>query len=79
MAANRYEEKAKPKEVKKPVEEASAPVVPVDVDVAAEAKQLAAGCADLDALRATIEMFEGCALKRGARNTVFSDGNLQRV
>lgn len=75
VAANRYEEKAKPKEVKKPIEEAAAPVVSAEVDVAAEAKQLAASCADLDALRATIEMFEGCALKRGARNTVFSDGN----
>lgn len=75
VAANRYEEKAKPKEIKKPVEEASSPAIPVEVDVAAEAKRLAASCIDLDTLRATIEMFEGCALKRGARNTVFSDGN----
>jgi DNA polymerase len=37
--------------------------------------ELAAGCADLAALRAVMEAFEGCALKRGARNLVFADGN----
>ena len=75
VAANRYDEKATPKEVKQPVVEAAAPVVAKEVDIAKEAARLAAGCADLDALRAAIETFEGCALKRGARNTVFSDGN----
>ena len=75
VPVNRYEEKAKPKEVKKPAVDATAPVVAKEVDIAEEAARLAAGCADLDALRAAIETFEGCALKRGARNTVFSDGN----
>lgn len=75
VAANRYDEKATPKEVKQPVVEAAAPVVAKEVDIAEEAARLAAGCADLDVLRAAIEAFEGCALKRGARNTVFSDGN----
>ena len=72
VGVNRYEEKVKPKKV--PVE---APVVAVDkpVDIPAEAARLAAGCADLEALRAALEGFDGCALKRGARNTVFSDGN----
>lgn len=36
---------------------------------------LAAGCASLDALRAAMAGFEGCALKRGARSLVFADGN----
>jgi DNA polymerase len=36
---------------------------------------LAAACADLAALRATMAAFEGCALKRGARNLVFADGD----
>lgn len=36
---------------------------------------LANACADLDSLRATVEAFDGCELKQGARNTVFCDGN----
>ncbi|MHA3976165.1 uracil-DNA glycosylase [Halovulum sp. GXIMD14794] len=39
-----------------------------------EAEKLAAAAADLPALHAAIAAFEGCALKRGARNTVFADG-----
>jgi uracil-DNA glycosylase len=37
--------------------------------------ELAAGCADLAALKAAMAAFEGCALKQGARNLVFADGN----
>ena len=37
--------------------------------------EIADACADLDALRAAMAAFEGCALKRGARNLVFADGN----
>lgn len=36
---------------------------------------LAAHCTDLTSLRATMEAFDGCALKKGARNFVFCDGN----
>lgn len=36
--------------------------------------ELAAACLDLDALRDAMAAFEGCALKRGARNLVFADG-----
>ena len=36
---------------------------------------LAAACGDLGALRAAIDGFEGSALRRGARNLVFSDGD----
>lgn len=74
VAVNRYEEKAKPK----PKAVVAPPVVETvnePVDISAEATRLAAGCGDLEALRATLEGFDGCALKRGARNTVFSDGN----
>lgn len=49
------------------------PVVP-DVDAVAVARQLAAGAGTLDALRAAMEGFEHCELKRGARRFVFSDG-----
>ena len=75
VGVNRYEEKVKAKTDPKPVPETVAPAVAAPVDAAKETARIAAGCADLDALRATIEAFEGCALKRGARNTVFSDGN----
>ena len=39
------------------------------------ARQLAAGAATLDELRAAFESFDGCALKATATNFVFSDGN----
>ena len=38
-------------------------------------RALSAACTTLDALRSAMERFEGCALKEGARNTVFADGN----
>jgi uracil-DNA glycosylase len=37
--------------------------------------EIAAGCADLAALRAAMAAFDGCPLKHGARNLVFADGN----
>lgn len=56
---------------------AAAPAVvrPAPSDPVADAKAAAAAAGDLAALRAAIEAFEGCELKRGARNTVFSDGD----
>jgi DNA polymerase len=36
---------------------------------------IAAACTDLAGLRAAMAEFEGCALKLGARNLVFADGN----
>ena len=38
---------------------------------------LAASCQSLDALNAAMAAFDGCALKLGAKNTVFADGNRQ--
>lgn len=40
-----------------------------------EAETAAAACADLAALRAALEGFAHCELKKGARNLVFADGN----
>jgi len=51
--------------------EVSVPSGPVDGGAA----DIAAGCRSIDALRLAVEAFEGCALKRGARSTVFCDGN----
>jgi DNA polymerase len=42
----------------------------------ADARALAAAADSIPALRAAIEAFDGCALKKTARNTVFSDGNI---
>lgn len=39
------------------------------------AREAAAAAGDLDALRAALEIFEGCALKRSASRLVFADGN----
>jgi DNA polymerase len=47
----------------------------VEIEADAGAAALAAACGDLAALRAAMAAFEGCALKRGAKNLVFSDGN----
>lgn len=49
------------------------------VAVAADPVQIAQAAADaagtLDDLRVALKAFEGCELKRGAKNTVFGDGN----
>jgi len=39
------------------------------------AREIAARCKTLDALKAAVESFEGCALKVTAKNTVFADGH----
>jgi DNA polymerase len=41
----------------------------------ADARAVAAAAPTLDALRAAVAAFEGCALKRTATNTVFADGD----
>jgi uracil-DNA glycosylase len=72
---NRYEDVAKPVAAPRPV---AAPVVaPAAVmgDAVQAAEAAAAGAGDLAALRAALAGFDGCELKRGARSTVFADGN----
>ncbi len=44
-------------------------------DSIATAMELAASCNTLAELKAALESFEGCPLKKGATNTVFADGN----
>lgn len=41
----------------------------------AKAKEIASAANDLNALMSAIEAFDGCNLKMGAKNTVFSTGN----
>lgn len=54
---------------------AAAPATPEPPPAAVAATEIAARCDSLDALRAALEAFDGCALKLGARNTVFADGH----
>ncbi|WP_045391497.1 uracil-DNA glycosylase family protein [Falsirhodobacter sp. alg1] len=53
----------------------SAPAAPAAPDPVAEAAAMAAASPDLAALRAAVDAFPHCELRRGARNTVFSDGH----
>ena len=51
-----------------------APVPLESPQLVEDARALAAGCATLAELEAAVRAFEGCALKRTAKNTVFADG-----
>jgi DNA polymerase len=70
---NRYEAPARIDTPKQPQAPVAAPE-PAKVDAVEEARQLAAAATDLDSLRAAMEGFAHCDLKRGARQLVFSDG-----
>ena len=56
---------------------AAAPRAPVPLEtpqVVEDARALARGCTTIAELEAAVRAFEGCALKRTAKNTVFADG-----
>ena len=76
IPVNRYELAA---EAPKPLAEkaASRPVAagPIQADPVAAARSAAAHAQSLDTLREAITGFDLCDLKKGARNTVFADGN----
>ncbi len=50
------------------------PVPMIEVDTVAVSRDAAAACGDLETLKAAMEAYEHCELKRGARQLVFSDG-----
>ena len=54
----------------------TAPLLPPG-DATWSAQEIAAACTSLDQLVAAVRVFEGCALKRTATNTVIGDGNPQ--
>lgn len=59
-----------------PLTQAPAPVVTAPQSaMLASAKELADAATDLPALRAAVESFDGCSLRRTATHTVFADGN----
>ena len=53
----------------------TAPAPKPKVDPVAVAKEMAARVRSLDELRAAMQQFDHCELKRGARNLVFCDGH----
>ena len=53
----------------------AAPVVTPATDPVAVAEAMAAAAADLPALAEALAAFPHCELRKGARNTVFADGN----
>jgi uracil-DNA glycosylase len=74
---NRYEAKPEPRQsasAARPAEIATKPADPVAEATNDETAVLAAACGSLDELRAAMAAFEGCELKKGARNLVFADG-----
>ena len=63
-------------EARKPAPAAApAPALSPEVDPVADARRAAEAAQGLDGLRAAMAAFEGCELKRGARNLVFCDGD----
>ncbi|TPE50470.1 uracil-DNA glycosylase [Amaricoccus solimangrovi] len=76
---NRFEaaeRPAKPPRPAPPPAEARVATPESEAEAAAEdARAIAAGCADLAALRAAIAAYEGCPLKAASKSTVFADGN----
>ena len=67
----------KPEAVAKVAAAAPVAVVPAAVlaDQVEVARAVAAGAGTLDDLRSALAAFEGCEVKRGAKTTVFADGN----
>lgn len=74
---NRFEVETPPVSAPKPATNAKQDPAssPEAADPVLVAEAAAAGAASLADLHAAIAGFELCALKRGARNTVFADGN----
>lgn len=73
---NRYDlaaEAPKAAATRSPAQPMAEPVA--GTDPVAVAKALAAQAATLEDLRGALQAYDHCELKRGARNTVFADGN----
>ena len=63
-----------PTPIRTPPPAARAPVPLESPQLVEDARALAERCASLADLEAAVRAFEGCALKRTAKNTVFADG-----
>ncbi|WP_120502169.1 uracil-DNA glycosylase family protein [Roseovarius sp. EL26] len=71
---NRYEAPEKPKPRKAAAQPAPA-VATSDIDPVTDARRAAKAATSLPALQEALANYPHCDLKRGARNTVFADGN----
>ena len=67
---------AKPQRSPQPEANSSSAIVP-DAQVVETARSAASAATTLEELKAAMEQFEGCNLKRTAKNLVFADGNPQ--
>jgi len=65
---------ARPVSSRAPVPAPRAPVPLESPQLVEDARALAERCTSLSELEAAVRAFEGCALKRTAKNTVFGDG-----
>jgi uracil-DNA glycosylase family 4 len=63
-----------PTPLRAPVAQPRAPVPLESPQLVEDARALAERCTSLAELEAAVRAFEGCALKRTAKNTVFADG-----
>lgn len=72
---NRYDLPDIALHAQKPAAKTAKPVQQNKPESGPSSKALAASCADIEMLQQAIQAFDGCALKKGARNTVFSNGN----
>ena len=64
-----------PTPIRAPIAAAPRPPVPLESpQLVEDARALAEGCNTVAELEAAVRAFEGCALKRTAKNTVFADG-----
>ena len=64
-----------PTPIRAPVAATPRPPVPLESpQLVEDARALAEGCNTIAELEAAVRAFEGCALKRTAKNTVFADG-----
>ncbi len=60
---------------KKPASVIAKPAQPAKSETGPASESLAAACTDIEMLQQAVQAFDGCVLKKGARNTVFSGGN----
>ena len=75
QAIDRYAQSAKPAPARLPAQAAAAAPMPSAAPEQASSAHLALEATDLAQLKAAMESYEGCALKRTCQRTVFADGD----
>lgn len=72
---DRYAQSAKPAPARMPAQPMAAAPMPSAAPQAPSSAHLALECADLAQLKAAMESYEGCGLKKTCQRTVFADGD----